>query len=271
MVALAIEITRLEDEAPLFAARFWRDFYGSMLTHTVRSAMTKLLVLVAGIVFIPHAHAATNPHLNLVVAIDLSKSVAVKGPDGTTEFRKNVDGVTRLLAQVPSGTRVTVLGITDHSFVQPYILLSATVPDDPGYFGERLSAARTQLVQTWKRRSATLEPNFPATDILGVLLLASQIFQQHLAGDERRVLVLFSDMRNSTPELNLESPRRHPSNPAPSDLHQVEVYALGVDGAGQPTARWHDFERFWSSYFHDSGATVRAFSVLRSLPEQEIK
>jgi hypothetical protein len=267
MVGIVREVTTLENEPALFAHRFWRDFYGSMITEAVRSAMTKLLVLAIALMLVSHANAATPPHLNLVVAIDLSKSVAVKGPDGTTEFQKNIDGVTRLLAQVPADTRITLVGITDHSFAQPYILLSATVPGDIGYFGERLTSARNQLVQTWKRRSASLEPAFPATDILGALLLASQIFQQQSTGAGRRVLVLFSDMRNTTPELNLESPHRLPSNPAPIDLHQADVYVLGVDGAGLPTARWHEIERFWNTYIHDSSASLRAFSVLRSLPE----
>ena len=159
MPSLASSSNRVIEPA-LFAARFWRDFYGSMLTHTVRSAMTKLLVLAAGILLVPHARAATNPHLNLVVAIDLTRSVAVKGPDGTTEFQKNVDGVTHILAQVPAGARVSIIGITAHSFAQPYFLLSATVPDDPGYFGERLGAARNEIVRVWKLRSARLQPSF---------------------------------------------------------------------------------------------------------------
>jgi hypothetical protein len=88
----------------------------------------------------------------------LTKSVAVKGPDGTTEFQKNVAGVTRVIAEVPAGAHVAVIGITDRSFAQPYILLSATVPNDAGYFGERLSAARNELVRVWKLRSAQLHP-----------------------------------------------------------------------------------------------------------------
>jgi hypothetical protein len=274
MVALATEVTRLEDEAALFAAQFWRDFYGSMLTHTVRSAMTKLLVLVAGVVLIPHALAATNPHLNLVVAVDLTKSVAVKGPDGTTEFQKNVDGVAHVLAEVPSGARVSVIGITDRSFAQPYILLSASVPDDPGYFGERLSAARTALVRAWKLRSVRLQSSFSSTDIVGALMLASQIFNQQSSHGDQRTLVLFSDMRNHTHELDMESPSAvsalgspaKAANAATVDLHAVQVYALGVDGAGKPTAYWQEIEVFWTTYFQKSGASLNGFSALRELP-----
>jgi hypothetical protein len=56
------------------------------------------------------------------------------------------------------------------------MLLSANVPDDAGYFGERLNAARSQLVQAWKARSSHLDPHFRQTDILGALQLASEIF-----------------------------------------------------------------------------------------------
>jgi hypothetical protein len=241
-----------------------------MLTHTVRSAVTKLLVVVAGFLIIPPAHAATKSHLNLVIALDLTKSVDVQGPDGTTEFQKNVDGVTHILVKVPSGAHITIIGITDHSFAQPYILLSATIPDDPGYFGERLTSARTELVRVWKLRSAKLQPTFRSTDILGSLMLASQIFKERHPSDEQRTLVLFSDMRNSTPELNLESPHIYRSIPAPMDLYQAEVYALGVDGAGLPRAHWQTLECLWSSYLHDSGASLRVFSPLRYLPEQQM-
>jgi hypothetical protein len=241
--------------------------------------MTKLLVLVAGVLFITHARAATSPHLNLVVAIDLTKSVAFKGPDGATEFQKNVDGVTRVLAGVPAGAHVSIIGITDHSFAQPYILLSATVPDDPGYFDERLSAARKELARVWKLRSTNLQPRSLSTDILGTMILASQIFDQQPSSGGQRVLILFSDMRNHTRELDLESPlfgsachtpdKR--SNPAPADLHGVQVYALGVDGAGEKTSKWQCLEGFWVEYFRESGAAVADFSVLRELPTMALR
>ncbi|MDP9049844.1 MAG: hypothetical protein M3O31_03845 [Acidobacteriota bacterium] len=273
IVSLAAEVTRLEDEPALFAAQFWRDFYGSMLTHTVRNAMTKLLVLGVGMLLVPHARAAAHPHLNLVIAIDLTRSVNVKGPDGTTEFQKNIGGVTRILAQVPAGAHVSIVGITDRSFATPYILLSATVPDDSGYFGERLSAARRELVRVWRLRSGHLQPSFPSTDIIGTLLLASQIFNRQPSGDER-VLVIFSDMRNHTRELDLES---HLGGlafrnlvTAPSGvsvkLPHVQVYVLGVDGAGKTAAHWQALEKFWTGYFSKSGAALDTFSTLRELP-----
>jgi hypothetical protein len=165
------------------------------------------------------------------------------------------------------GAHVTVIGITDRSFTQPYILLSAAMPEDPGYFGERLNAARQALTRTWKQRSAKLKPEFPATDIIGALELASQIFDQESVGS-KRILILFSDMRNHTKELDLESPAGVSSAanrpmPAP-DLKSASVYALGVDGAGSTLAGWRRIESFWQHYLQRCGASITEYSALRT-------
>jgi hypothetical protein len=224
-------------------------------------------------VLLPHAHAASPQYINLVIAVDLTKSVSVAGPDQTSEFRTNIDGVTRQLAQISAGAHLTVIGITDRSFAQPYILLSASVSPDAGYFGERLAAARNHLVTRWKARTLTLHPDSRSTDVFGALLLASQIFFERSSTD-RRILVLFSDMRNSTPEFNLErfqvlaraQPTALPPGIIHANLRDVEVYALGVDGANKPTLYWQDLRQFWAGYLSGSGAIVKSFSVLRDVP-----
>jgi hypothetical protein len=167
-----------------------------------------------------------------------------------------------------------VLGITDRSFGEPYILLSARVQDDPGYFGEKLQAAHRQLIALWKRRSAQLQPNFKQTDIFGALLTAEHIFTESPQAS-RKVLVIFSDMRHSTAELDFESGNSVPSfaqlkqrsDTMPvAALKGVEVYALGVDGAGKPISYWQSLQAFWREYFEEAGAALRDYSVLRDLP-----
>jgi hypothetical protein len=273
MLAITYEITMLQNEPRVFAARFWRNFYRAMLTHSVRSAMTKLL-MVALALLLSHGRALAQERTNLVIAIDLSQSVAVVGPDQKTEFQKNVDGVTKLLAQVPADSRVTVIGITDKSFAQPDILVTATIPADAGYFGERLKSVHLQLVRAWKSRSAQLKPDFRRTDIMGALLLASQIFNQG-NNSGQKALVLFSDMRHSMPDLTLESPSRLPSfsdarkraHIITADLQRIRAYSLGVDGAGKDLMYWEHLRQFWTEYFRDAGADLRCFSVLRDPPD----
>lgn len=263
----------LKNEPGVFAARFWRNFERTLAKGIFRSATMKLLVLAFLVLPFGHLHAVAEDRTAIVVAVDLTQSVATTGPDGKTDFAKNVNAVGELLGQVPSGAHITVIGITDRSFAEPYILLRATVPDDPGYFGERLASARRELVKAWKKKVEHLTPKFPATDILGALLIAGQMFQGSPAN--RKVLVIFSDMRHHTADLDLESDRSVPS-PAlqrkqsakgtPAMLHGIEVYALGVDGAGKSVAYWQSLQKFWTDYFHNAGAVVRSYSVLRELP-----
>jgi hypothetical protein len=271
MAEIASEITMLRNAPDIFAARFWRDFYRALLLNATRSAMTKLLIAVIAFLVLAVPRARGEGRLNLVIAIDLTRSVAASGPDGRSDFQKNVEGATRLLAQIPAGSRLTVIGITDHSFAEPYILMSATVPDAPGYFGERLNAARAQLVRVWMERTAHLTPSFEQTDIFGALELASQLFAQH-PDRGRKELVVFSDMRESTPCLNLERAKLVPAfQGIPNKcgemppLRNVQVYVAGVDGAGKSLAFWLSLRNFWTDYFHEAGAIPGSFTVLRDV------
>jgi hypothetical protein len=180
----------------------------------------------------------------MVVAIDLTRSVAISGPDGKTARRTFKRMSMEMLGCFPRFPLVRI----SRSSASPItaslnlISLSAHVPDDAGYFGERMTAARSQLLQAWKARSSHLDPHFRQTDILGALQLASEIFaQQPDAG--RKILVIFSDMRQSTPDLNLESSQIVPSFSTVAgrcgtlpDLRKVRVYVLGADGAGKSDA-----------------------------------
>ncbi|PYP86013.1 MAG: hypothetical protein DMG65_19710 [Candidatus Angelobacter sp. Gp1-AA117] len=274
MTELVYQITALQNEPAVFAARFWRNFYRAALTHNVRSAMTKLLLTVVVLLPLFHADAVAAERITLVMAVDLTQSLANRGPDQKTDFQKNVESVTQTLAQIPAGCRVEIMGITDRSFAQPYVLLRAQIADDPGHFGERLQAARRELVRTWKKRSQNLLPAFPFTDIFGVLFVASQTFEQS-PESSRKVLIILSDMRHHTPDVDLESPRLVPEfekfqkkgKLMLPNLKGVEVYVLGVDGTGKEIAYWLSLEKFWNGYFAAAGATLKSYTALRSIPQ----
>jgi hypothetical protein len=277
LIAITCETKELQNEAGVFSARLWRTFYRSMLTHTAKKAMLKLLLFGFLALSLGARPAAAAEHVNIVLAVDLTQSVATTGPNGETEFTKNLNGVARLLAHAPANAHITVIGITDASFTQPYVLLGGNVPEDPGYFGEKLQAARTDLVKAWKHRTASLAPRYLYTDILGALLLAGQVFDEDKTPG-RKMLVVFSDMRHHTRELDLESPSIVPpyatvtrqSNALPAaSLRGVEVHVLGVDGAGKSVEYWQSLQRFWADCLTRSGAALRSFSVLRNLPVLE--
>jgi hypothetical protein len=275
MVALLAQATDLSNEGAIFEARFQRDFYRSMLTHALRKSLGKVLV-VAICVLLPAlrvARASERP-LDLIVAIDLSASVASKGPDGTTDFAKNVAAVTQLLAAAPAGSQVTVIGITGTSFAEPDILLSANVSADPGYFGERLAAAHQQLVRVWRTRAAHLAPNAKRTDILGALLVAGQLFDE-APSSNRKVLVIYSDMGQDATPINLDRRNGIPTGAALVDaeknapvgsLKDVQVYCAGVDAAARGASDWERLHEFWRRYLASVEAHLRSYTVLRGLP-----
>ncbi|HET6844926.1 MAG TPA: hypothetical protein VFK06_25065 [Candidatus Angelobacter sp.] len=275
LMMLPEEMTELKNEPAIFAERFWRNFRRAALAHFPRHGGMKLLLLLLCALPLFHLQLSAQEHIAIVVAVDLTQSVAAPGADGQTDFLKNIAGVTRLLAQVPASSHITILGITDKSFSQPYILLSARVPDDAGYFGERLQSARGQLVRAWKARAAKLKPEFPATDILGALLIAGQLFDQDKNAG-RKILIVFSDMRQNTRDLDLESPPAvlnfalleytHRKTLPPANLRGVQVYVLGADGAGKSMQYWQSLQEFWAAYFRKSSATLGTYSVLRELP-----
>jgi len=274
MVARVYEISALQNAPAVFVTQFWRDFYRAMLNGTVRSALTKFSILVLCVLLLGPGAAYAGELVNLVIALDLSKSVAVKDSNQKAEFDKNLAGVGRLLATLPAGSRVTVVAITDNSFAQPYILLAAEVGEDEGYFKERLAVARRQVVSAWMKRSKRLSPQFPHTDVLGSLLVAGEIFKQ--TPGARKVLVIFSDMRQETAAINLETPSlvfaerliaKVEKQRLLTDLQSVEVYMLGVDSAGKSVAYWDSLRDFWAVYFRRAGASLKSYSILRDLPE----
>ena len=273
MVSKLEELKRLENASAVFQNEFWRDFYRSLSDGLTRRSLVKLSIFVLCVALFVAPRADAADRRNLVIAIDLTQSVAVKGTDQKQEFQKNIDAVTRILSASPAGARISVLGITDRSFSQPCILLSAELSDDPGYFGERLQAARSRLANAFRERAKDLHPDSRQTDVSGALMVASDLFRA--SSGRRNILVVFSDMRSDTPAPDLEHARivstafamqKAEKERLLPDLHGVEVYALGVDGAGKDMRYWQTLRDFWTVYFKRTGAIFKSYSVLRDPP-----
>ena len=121
--------------------------------------------------FLSRLATKARRRLELVVLVDLSRSVGTNNPDDRSEFQKNVAAVSPVLRQVPAGAHVSVLGITDDSFARPYFLLGATVIPEVGYFGEKLASARQRLETLWKANSRDLAPSFAGINLFGAFLV----------------------------------------------------------------------------------------------------
>ncbi|MBV9760277.1 MAG: VWA domain-containing protein [Acidobacteriaceae bacterium] len=268
--AVIYELTALTNGPSIFVATFWRDFYRAMLTRTARKAIAKGLMLSLCLLFFGHRMLSAQTRAAVVVALDSSTSENVKGRDGKTAFEKNVTGIERLLGSVEPDTRITVIGITESSFADPYILLQAEVSPDRGYFGERLEAARRELIGAWMKRASRLAPTAPGTDVLGALCFAGELFRKEASG-RKRSLILYSDMRHVTRDLNLERPTLLSIDRAIVNLEQrglladlsgVEVAVSGANADRRQVADWEWIRAFWLAYFERAGASVKDYSML---------
>ena len=92
------------------------------------------------------------------------------------------------------------------------------------------------------------------------------------------MVVIFSDMRQDTADLNLESPATFDAKAAVvitekkglvARLGNVNRYALGVDNAGKPIAYWERLREYWAEYFKKAGANVQSYSILREFRDLE--
>jgi hypothetical protein len=268
------EAKHLENEPREWANAFARDYHLAALNTVKRNGSKWFSLVLLCVSGLAATHDSAAEPLNIIVAVDLSASVTgAKGFDGKTEFDQNLAGVGRLLAAAPAGSRITVIGITGQSFTRPYVLLSAELDNDEGYFHERLAGAHQELVRAWQKRSASLVSHFQRTDLLGALLLTAQLLGA--SDTHRTMLVLFSDMRQDTSELNLDDSTTVDVAAAMAavergglvpDLKGVEVYTLGADAAGKSATYWHSLRAFWTRYFVEAGATLRCYSMFREPP-----
>jgi hypothetical protein len=271
LAQLIQEILALQSEPAVFVTKFWRDFHWVVLKRSIGNAAKVGLVGVLFFLFLLTPAANAQQRVELVILIDLSRSVGANGPDDRSEFQKNVTAVSQVLRQVPAGVRVTILGITDDSFAPPYFLLRATVAPEVGYFGEKLTSARQRLENTWKVKSRDLTPSFAGTDLFGAFLVAGQIFQEAGAG-RRDVLVVFSDMWQETREFNfgkmkevcaLEAMEKVRTQKLLANLRDADVEVLGTDAPGRSKAEWACVRDFWMKYLAEAGARAHEYSVTR--------
>ena len=158
---------------------------------------------------------------------------------------------------------------------RPLILMTGEIPKSPGTLREydRIVAARNRLAARLRHVGPSIKPDYQTTDILGFLMAAGM----ELGNTPylRRVLVIHSDMRQSTPPLDIERVQVVPVAAALAtvdrqhlfaDLSGVEVFIYGVHAVGKDVAYWQSLRDFWTAYFERSHATLRAFSMMRDTP-----
>jgi hypothetical protein len=276
MILLVGRIVSLTNEPDTLEHEFWSNFYRGVLCAVQRnlahSGRIGSFLLFAALLV---SSAFAQPPF-VIFGLDLSKSEVTANPYGPQEHEKDIAAVAQIIATLPAGSEFRVIGITDASFSRPLILMAGKIPLDRGplEFINRIEIARTKFATQIQTIGKSVQPKFLRTDVFGFLILAGQMFEE--AHQSRRVLVVLSDMRNSSPRSDIESPhvilvastlrtveRQH----LVADLGGVNGYFLGVHAVGKDVRYWQSLRDFYSAYCKASGANLRMFSMTRDMPD----
>lgn len=208
----------------------------------------------------------------VVVALDMSGSTKTSNQNSESEFQKNIESVEKVISKISPGSEIALIGITDNSFSKPFIILKQKIGKDPGYFKEKIRNQRKNLISEWKSKVRDLKPIFLETDVFGAINLSSVLFSE--SQEARKILIIFSDLKHSAGEINLEKPLRLNADNLLEKakrlmlipkLKNVEVYCLGVSTSNKSFEYWTDLKRFWEGYLKSSGAVLKKYSINREV------
>ncbi len=275
---IAGRLTELANAPDVFESDLMWNFELGMLRALRRSGLITTISVCLFLGLLQSTSLAAEP--TVVVGVDLTRSIAAVGYDGSTEYEKNLAGLDRMISGLPSGTQLTVLAISDQSFSKPDVLFSGALPRDKGplQFLDQISLAKNRIRRSVRRLRDSKPPRFPQSDILGFLVFAADSLQQ--APRTERSLVLFSDMRQFTPGLDFETPDKIDASEALRaterqqllpDLKGTDVYVQGVHASGKSVAYWLSLKQFWVEYFRSTGASLKTFSMTHDVPRIDLK
>jgi hypothetical protein len=231
-------------------------------------ALIAILVIAALLFLAPHAFAQPKQR-NVIVFPDLTQSTSADS------FRSNVHAISGIIGKLSYRDRLLVLGITD-GFGNPAILLDRSLPAENGYLDLQIKAAREQIAYEWSKASKSLEQKarYRQSDAVGTFSLLP-----YIAGlssqNAQNILIVFSDLRQCTRGLDLESISRIPESKAVKlkqsgkipVLNGYSVYLLGVDPNGKSAEYLASLKDFWLRFFAEAGAQVRVFAIDRNVPD----
>lgn len=235
-----------------------------------------LAVIIASPYFIASAFSdkPASPRRAVVVIKDLTSSTPGEQDSLNNAF------ISTLLSQSSAGDEVYVTGITDASFSKPLVILHGTLPDDRHPLKPKLLAAQQGIISEWKSKSRSLARPYKASDIIGSICHASLLLRRK---SSEKWMIILSDMRNSTKELDIENVpeigrekilTQLGAKGLIPNLTGVNVAVLSVHTTGKAISPiyYQSLENFWQGFFEIAHAEVVAYQTDTSwLPFDRMK
>lgn len=180
--------------------------------------------------------------------------------------------ICNLLSQLGAGDKIYVVGITETSFTNPFMLLQGEIPLDRHPLQAKVLKAREALAKSWNERRRSLKLQARQTDIIGAMCYASLLFKND---PSEKLLIILSDMRQSSKVLNLERETVIDADQALAriknagflpDLSNVNVAVLGVHTTGKRMSPgyYQSLEAFWQRFLTEAHAELLTFQTDRN-------
>ncbi|MCA9733363.1 MAG: hypothetical protein H6696_14455 [Deferribacteres bacterium] len=206
------------------------------------------------------------PPRTIIVLKDMSLSTPVLEDSLTNVF------ITTLMKQLRPGDELYVLAINEASFAKPLMLVHGKIPQDNHPLKSKSLSARERLAKQWRQQSQILKLNAKQTDIIGALNYCALLFTDDEA---EKLIILLSDMRQSSAVLNLErksavDAKRNveflKKKGLIPDLKDVKAVVLGAHTVGRTVdpVYYKKLHLFWDAFFTEAGAKMTVYRTDRN-------
>ena len=186
-------------------------------------------------------------------------------PDYSLELARDLTA--QRLRTLDHGDRIAALEVLQRSLAEPPKRWSQAVPERefPGQDVPRDSVTLARFLRDARDYLVAYADTAGRREIMGTDLLSTLhdvAAEVRAAPDHRATMYLFSDMLQSTPEIEMEGMRRMPgpdwvdSAKAAGKLPDLEGLCVVVIGARVDTDAAQRVKEFWKEYFEATGAKL---------------
>ncbi len=167
---------------------------------------------------------------------------------------------------------IQIMLITQATFSNPEYMIRHTMPSKAGYFNEEVRRKKIEIINEFRKKAETLLKERPATSLIdGIYLFARLLNEQR---GRRKVLVILSDMRQFAKEISEDMIAQSGEKIIAKlkaeglipDMKGIDIYVMGASTAGMSIEKWKKLERFWTSFFSQTGASLKCYDIGRQLP-----
>lgn len=186
------------------------------------------------------------------------------------EANENHLGVVRVLDSLKVGDEGQIMLITERTFSKPENVIRFKMPTSAGYFPEEIKRKKAEIMKEFRQRIQNIQRGRAATSIIDGMFMFAKILSEQEA--KRRILVIFSDMRQCLPDFNEDTIiskgdmilSQLKGDGLIPPMKGIEVYCMGVSTRDLTLLAYRRLGQFWLNYFSIAGTSLKCYDIGRT-------